>query len=100
MADDDMTVTPPASADIPASYPGAATALMAQQPQPAFPGAAYATAQPGQPLSPATDPELQAAAVHHGRIANTLDAVSRILGGGQTWHLKHNADGSVEAQQV
>ena len=62
-------------------------------------------AQPqAAPAAPATttvqvDPELQAAAVHHGRLAQTLhnivDAVGGILGGNQTIHLTKDTDGNV-----
>ena len=70
--------------------------------------------QPGQstPAAPATGPEstappwtgqadpntieAAAAAVHHGRLARTLDAVGSLLGGDQTIHITKKPDGSVE----
>jgi hypothetical protein len=53
--------------------------------------------QPQQPqgLDPNTDPELQAAAVHHGRLADALNAIGNLLGGRTTTHLQKNADGSI-----
>lgn len=57
---------------------------------------------PGQmPMQhPDYDPAIQAAAVHHGRLADALNSVSKILGGGQNLRINRNADGSVDVQPV
>jgi hypothetical protein len=52
------------------------------------------------PQQAGTDPVLQAAAVHHSRIANAINAVGDILGGNKTLHLQQNPDGSVSVTQV
>jgi hypothetical protein len=53
-----------------------------------------------QPLDPNTDPVLQAAAVHHSRLASALSAVGDILGGNKSLKLMKNPDGSVSIQQT
>lgn len=46
------------------------------------------------------DPEIQAAAVHHGRVAQSLNAIAQILGGGGGgYRLNKNSDGSVSIEQ-
>jgi hypothetical protein len=52
--------------------------------------------QPTGP-DPSQDPELQAAAVHHVRIADALNKVADILGPRTAMRLVKNADGSVDA---
>jgi hypothetical protein len=43
---------------------------------------------------------MQAAAVHHSRLADALNAVGNILGGNKTLRLMKNPDGSVDVKQV
>lgn len=54
---------------------------------------------PQQPLDPGSDHELNAAAVHHSRLANALNSVADILGGNKTLKLMKNPDGSVSLTQ-
>jgi hypothetical protein len=49
-----------------------------------------------QPTPVYQDPEMQAAAVHHSRLANILDAVGSLLGGSQTVHVTKHPDGTME----
>lgn len=58
--------------------------------------------QPQQPDQPQAqnDPVMQAAAVHHGRLANALNAVGNLLGGSKSMHIVPNGDGSYDVQQV
>jgi hypothetical protein len=55
---------------------------------------------PQAPPPAGPDPELYAAAVHHSRLADSINSVADILGGSKTLRLTKNADGSVDAQQV
>jgi hypothetical protein len=60
-------------------------------------------AQPGMSYAPQgahMDPELQAASVHHGRLATALNAVGNILGGARNYNLQTNPDGTVDIQPV
>ncbi len=57
------------------------------------PGTAPDTSVQG---TPNVDPELQAAAVHHSRMATALDAIGNLLGGDKTVHLTKHPDGSLE----
>jgi hypothetical protein len=57
--------------------------------------------QPQAPQGAGTDPELQAAAVHHDRVANALqDALKAMSGGGQAMRLKKNTDGTVDVVPI
>jgi hypothetical protein len=76
------------------------------QPQPQPPQAAANATLSGQqpqqaPQGAGTDPELQAAAVHHDRVAGALqDALKAFSGGGQALRLKKNDDGTVDVTPV
>ena len=59
--------------------------------------------QPQQMLSGpqiSQDHEMQAAAVHHGRIGRAIDAVTKALGGNQTMHVVEMPDGSYVAKPM
>jgi hypothetical protein len=43
---------------------------------------------------------LQASAVHHGRLAQAMNAVGTLLGGDSSYHIVTNPDGSVDATPV
>jgi hypothetical protein len=82
-------------------------ATMGQGQVPNLPAAAQPTVTQGpdpNAFVPTTtnvtsDPELHAAAVHHSRLANALNAVADILGGNKTLNLVRNPDGSVDVTQ-
>jgi hypothetical protein len=46
------------------------------------------------------DPMMQAAAVHHSRMADALNAVANHLGGSKTMHIVPNSDGSYDVHQM
>ena len=100
MADTDATVTPdqtpppdPTTADsMSGGVPnvGQPTAPDVSQAQPQTTAADVLAGNPSTMLN-------QAAAVHHGRIADTLNAVGKFLGGDTSYHITTNPDGSVSA---
>jgi hypothetical protein len=99
---DDVTVTP--TPDVPQQLPP--TQIMIPQqtaPDPSqAPNAAAAGALAGQaPPGAGNDPELQAAAASHSRVAGALqDAMAAMSGGRQAMRLKRNSDGSVDVVPI
>ena len=118
MADTDTTPTPDASAPA-LMLSGGMTGPPpqfdpSQQPNviPTQPGATPTPGMTGPPpqfdagqpppvsTGAASDPEMVAAAHHHGRVANAIDAVSKALGGSQTMHVVEQPDGSFVAKPM
>lgn len=92
--DGDTTPTPPDSPQM--ADPGL-LAIMSSQGVPQTPQPAPPTVT--QPGAMPTDPntiEATAAAVHHGRMAEALNAIGNLLGGDTTVHVTKHPDGSVD----
>jgi hypothetical protein len=87
-----MTPPPDPNAMPPGAMPGGPPQMYPSAPQQVQPQ------QPQQGPSP-SDIENYAAAVHHSRLANALNAATDLLGGSKSLRLVRNPDGSVDVQE-